>query len=124
MASPDEVSAKPATQTHPPPPGFVRVQRTEPGDIIRLPISDMPLDDVYEAIRVIDDGNGMLGGMNSGIYVVRKQGTGQLFVQKRYMTCDASLIKLFREEISFMRVSACKTSLDSWVEFPFGFHVN
>lgn len=52
----------------------------------------------------------MLGGMNSGVYVVRKQGTGQLFVQKRYITCDASLVKLFRNEISFMRVSTLQNN--------------
>lgn len=80
------------------------------GEIIRLPISDQPLDNVYEALRVIDDGQGVLGGMNSGVYVVREKDTGQLYVQKRYITCDTSLVRLFREEINFMRVGAMETS--------------
>lgn len=71
--SSDELSSEPPTKTPLPPPGSVRIQKIGMWEIIRLPIPDKARSNVYEAFRVIDAGQGVLGGMNSGVYVVHKR---------------------------------------------------
>ncbi|KAK6840626.1 kinase-like protein [Apiospora arundinis] len=85
------------------PPGSVTVRKSGMGKLERLPISDKPLDHLYKRIKTIDDGAGNLGGMNAGVHIVRAVKTGQVYVQKCYRSKNAILIKLFRDEIGYMR---------------------
>ncbi|KAK7975659.1 hypothetical protein PG989_014122 [Apiospora arundinis] len=85
------------------PPGSVTVRKSGMGKLERLPISDKPLDHLYKRIKTIDDGAGNLGGMNAGVHIVRAVKTGQVYVQKCYRGKNAILIKLFRDEIGYMR---------------------
>ncbi|KAK7943729.1 STE protein kinase [Apiospora aurea] len=86
-----------------PPPGSVAVRKSGMGRLERLPISSKPLDHLYERVKTIDDGSGNLGGMNAGVYIVREKKTRQIYVQKCYRSNNSALIKLFRDEIGYMR---------------------
>ncbi|KAK8044692.1 hypothetical protein PG993_004716 [Apiospora rasikravindrae] len=86
-----------------PPPGSVAVRKSGMGRLERLPISNKPLDHLYERVKTIDDGSGNLGGMNAGVYIVREKKAGQVYVQKCYKSNNSQLIKLFRDEIGYMR---------------------
>lgn len=92
----------------PPPPGAVVVAvrdfRQQHGKKLRRQeTSRMPLHDEYERVRCLDDGTGAIGGMNDGIYVVRKKVTGQLFVEKNYGGTIPHLIPLIKSEINMMK---------------------
>ncbi|KAK8069127.1 kinase-like protein [Apiospora phragmitis] len=93
-----------------PPSGTVEVRKSGMGELERLPISSKPLDHLYERVKTIDDGAGNLGGMNAGVYVVREKNTGQVYVQKCYQSNHNALIKLFRDEIGYMRVGMAQTN--------------
>ncbi|RYP90719.1 hypothetical protein DL770_003184 [Monosporascus sp. CRB-9-2] len=69
----------------------------------RLEASLRPFDDKYERVKCLDAGDGTFGGMNDGIYVVRKKLTGQLFVEKNYNGAVPYLIPLIRSEINMMK---------------------
>ena len=97
------------------PPDSVAVRKSGMGKLERLPISDKPLDHLYERIKTIDDGTGNLGGMNAGVHIVRARKTGQFYVQKCYRSADSALIKLFREEIGYMRASTSICKSNPWV---------
>ncbi|KAK8052808.1 kinase-like protein [Apiospora saccharicola] len=90
-----------------PPPGAVAVRKDGMGQLKRLPVADKPLDHIYERVKTIDDGKGGLGGMNAGVYIVRKRDdvVPLFYVEKRYRSDNINLVKLFREEIGYMRVS-------------------
>ncbi|RYP34537.1 hypothetical protein DL767_004249 [Monosporascus sp. MG133] len=86
-----------------PPPGAVTVRSSGHGRLRRLETSLRPLDDKYERVKCLDVGDGTIGGMNDGIYVVRKKLTGQLFVEKNYNGAVPYLIPLIRSEINMMK---------------------
>ncbi|KAK7932373.1 hypothetical protein PG985_003085 [Apiospora marii] len=86
-----------------PPPMSVAVRKGGMGPLQRLPVSVTPLNHIYKRIKTIDDGKGGLGGMNSGVYIVRQHHAGPLYVEKCYRSDNIKLIKLFREEIGYMR---------------------
>ncbi|KAK7754258.1 hypothetical protein SLS62_003836 [Diatrype stigma] len=102
----------PLTTTARPPPGAVVVAARTFGQqqkqqhvrkLKRQETSCVPLHDEYERTRCLDDGKGAIGGMNDGIYVVRKKVTGQLFVEKNYSGAVPHLIPLIKSEINMMK---------------------
>ncbi|KAK8098255.1 uncharacterized protein PG998_013741 [Apiospora kogelbergensis] len=62
------------------PPDSVAVRKSGMGKLERLPISNNPLDHLYERIKTIDDGTGNMGAMNAGVHIVRAKKTGQVIV--------------------------------------------
>ncbi|KAK8131478.1 hypothetical protein PG984_007916 [Apiospora sp. TS-2023a] len=88
-----------------PPPGTVAVRKDGMGQLKRLPVADTPLDHIYQRVKTIDDGKGGLGGMNAGVYIVRKRNdvVPLFYVEKRYRSDNINLVNLFREEIGYMR---------------------
>lgn len=91
-------------QSGTPPPGTVTVRSSgKHGKLRRQETSLVPLHDEYERIRCLDDGKGAIGGMNDGIYVVKKKVTGQLFVEKNYSGAVPYLIPLIKSEIAMMK---------------------
>ena len=88
----------------PPPPGAIAVRSSgQHGKLRRQETSAVPLHAEYERARCLDDGKGAIGGMNDGIYVVRKKVTGQLFVEKNYSGVVPHLIPLIKSEITMMK---------------------
>jgi hypothetical protein len=82
----------------------VAVKSSGLGKLVRNGISKKPLDGtVYERIKTIDDGQGGLGGMNGGVYVVRKKNTGRLFVEKVFKSDSSIFIKAAKDEIKFSK---------------------
>ncbi|RYP08464.1 hypothetical protein DL764_001890 [Monosporascus ibericus] len=59
--------------------------------------------DANDRVKFLDAGDGTSGGMNDGIYVVRKKLTGQLFIEKNYNGAVAYLIPLIRSEINMTK---------------------
>ncbi|ORY59589.1 kinase-like domain-containing protein [Pseudomassariella vexata] len=60
----------------------VQIQKSGVTQVIRSGISRTPLTKLYERVKAIADG--ARGGMNQGIYIVRKISTGKLYVEKRF----------------------------------------
>ncbi|KAK7992866.1 hypothetical protein PG988_001660 [Apiospora saccharicola] len=98
-----------------PPPGAVAVRKDGMGQLKRLPVADKPLDHIYERVKTIDDGKGGLGGMNAGVYIVRKRDdvVPLFYVEKRYRSDNINLVKLFREEIGYMRIYSKERQLNN-----------
>ncbi|RYP55975.1 hypothetical protein DL771_012230 [Monosporascus sp. 5C6A] len=74
----------------------VTVKSSGNGRLRRLETSLRPFDDKHDRVKCLDAGDGSIGGMNNGIYVVRKKITGQLFVKKNYNGAVPYLIPLIR----------------------------
>ncbi len=98
------------TTTTTPPPGAIAVRSSgQHGRLRRQETSRAPLHGEYERVRCLDDGLGAVGGMNDGIYVVRKKATGQLFVEKNYGGggggggVPAHLVTFIKSEIDMMK---------------------
>ena len=86
-----------------PPPGSVVVRSSGHGMLRREETSVVPLHGLFERVKCLDDGQGTLGGMNDGIYVVRHRATGQLFVEKNYNGAAPHLVPLVKSEIRMMK---------------------
>lgn len=72
-------------------------------------IASTSLEDKYDIVKVIDPGDGTKGGMNDGIFVVRKKRTNELFIQKNFKCDNDFLISLVRNEINIMRELRCNS---------------
>lgn len=89
--------------------GFARVQAGM--KLERNDIANMPLDDKYAVLKTVDAGDGAKGGMNAGVFVVRKKSTKELFIQKNFKfdQGDHFLIELVKKEIIIMRMLKCNS---------------
>ncbi|KAF4629673.1 hypothetical protein G7Y89_g8473 [Cudoniella acicularis] len=68
----------------------------------RNPIGNRNIRDQYEVVHAIDPGDGTLGAMNGGVFVVRiKNLPSKLFIEKRFKP-DPGLNELFRKEIRML----------------------
>lgn len=89
-----------------PVPAFsVAVRKGGMGPLKRLPVSDTPLNHIYKRVKTLDDGKGGLGGMNAGVYIVYRHDTRQHYVEKCYRSNNTTRVRLFCDEIKYMRVS-------------------
>ena len=86
-----------------PPPGAIVVRSSGHGRLRRQETSMVPLHDQYERVKCLDDGKGLIGGMNDGIYIVRRKLTGQLFVEKNYHGAVPYLVPFVKSEIRMMK---------------------
>lgn len=60
----------------------------------RMPIGKNNIRDEFEVVHTIDPGDGSVGQMNSGIFVVRiKNTSGRLFVEKRFKDDDVGIAR-------------------------------
>lgn len=111
---PPRTLATPQTMPHlaTVPAGFARVQAGM--KLRRNAIATMPLDGKYEVVRTIDSGDGTKGGMNAGIFVVRKRSTRELFIQKNFKFDDDFLVQLVKKEIIIMRALKCNSLVSQY----------
>ncbi|KAI1332670.1 kinase-like protein [Xylariaceae sp. FL0255] len=87
-----------------PPPGAIRVRKDGMGELVRLDISRTHLRDEYKRVSILDDPGGAgVGGMNNGVYLVRSQKTGQLYVEKTFLGNTDHRRRLVKREIMMMR---------------------
>jgi NIMA (never in mitosis gene a)-related kinase len=86
-----------------PPPGSIRVRREGMGTLVRQEISRTPLYDKYPRVFTLDAGDGYIGGMNGGVYVVRSTKTKQPYVEKVFRGTHAIYERLAKSEIEMMR---------------------
>ena len=85
------------------PAGAIVVRSSGHGRLRRQETSTQALHDEYERVKCLDDGQGLIGGMNDGIYIVRRKATAQLFVEKNYNGAVPHLIPLVKSEINMMK---------------------
>jgi hypothetical protein len=86
-----------------PPRGSIRVRQGGMGTLVRKEISPYPIFHKYQRVRTLDPGDGVLGGMNGGIYIVKGTNTNRLYVEKVFRTTSSAYIRSAKAEIQNMR---------------------
>ncbi|ETS81448.1 hypothetical protein PFICI_06450 [Pestalotiopsis fici W106-1] len=98
-----------------PPVGFAKVRAGM--KLERNTIASTTLEDKYDVVKIIDPGDGTKGGMNAGIFVVRKKCTSELFIQKNFKSDNDFMISLVKNEIKIMRELRCNSLATVYMEF-------